>query len=357
MSSIPQLKGPKYLTLANRLKTQIEQGTLKPGDRLPSFTELRAQYGVTPTTVERIYSLLEQQQLIVRERGRGTFVRQPQERVTTGMIGIAGVTFAQQPHPYWARLMEGFQDAAARAGLELLLLNEASVIKWEKVDGLIIHETRAAHAQAMLRRLPPGMPCVSALIASREMVSVVADDYQGVYEMTQHLIQLGHRRIAYLFDPLSPRRVAGYHDALREAGIEGQACWLRPIHDEPDSPFCHYMEVGHRAMEQWLKDDWRALGCTALMTQNDDTAIGAIQVLRHAEISVPEQVSVTGFDGTEVGQYFTPRLTTVEVPLREIGVTAIETLLRQMGGEAFTISTLVLPTRLKIGRSSRAAKA
>lgn len=353
MPELQQNKGPKYVVLANRFKAQIEQGELKPGDRLPSFTELRAQFGVTPTTIERVYGLLEQENLIVRERGRGTFVCEPEERATTGVVGVAGMTLVQQPHPYWARLMEGLHEAATRAGLELLLLNEASQIKWEKVDGVISYETRATPARALLDRLPPGMPFVSALVATHEGVSVLADDYRGAFDVTRHLLELGHQRIAYLFDPLSTQRIAGYHDALRQAGIAADGNWVRHVHDEINGAFCHYLEAGHRAMEAWLREDWAQLGCSALMTQNDDTAIGSIRALRAHGLNVPDDVSVTGFDGTEVGQYFSPHLTTVEVPLREIGVTAVETLLRQMNGEASKAASLVLPVRVRVGESTK----
>ena len=356
MTELQHTKGPKYVALANRFKTQIAQGELKPGDRLPSFTELRAQFGVTPTTVDRVYALLEQESLIVRERGRGTFVREPEARATTGIIGLAGMSLVHQPHPYWVRLMEGLYEAATRSGYELLLLDQSSEIHWEKVDGMINYETQPPLERAMARRLPPYMPCVSALTSRKEGVSVLADDYRGAFEVTQHLLDLGHRRIAYLLDPLSAQRSVGHHDALRQAEIVADARWTRQVHNEIDGVYCTYLEVGHRAMENWLNEDWAQLGCTALVAQNDDTAIGAIRALRAHGLSVPDDVSVTGYDGTEVGQYFSPHLTTVEVPLRKIGVLAVETLVRQMNGENNIGASLILPNRFRAGDSTREPK-
>src|SRR4051794_1146227 len=97
----------KYSTLFRQLKARIESGALVPGDRMPTFVEMRAEYGVMPTTVDRIYGMLEQEGLIVREQGRGTFVKQPAPRHATGVVGIHGVSVSHPAHPYYAHLIEG----------------------------------------------------------------------------------------------------------------------------------------------------------------------------------------------------------------------------------------------------------
>jgi DNA-binding LacI/PurR family transcriptional regulator len=346
------MKTPKYVVLAEQLRDQIEQGVLKPGDRLPSFVEMRAMHGVTPTTVERVYARLEQDSLIVRERGRGTFVKQRDRRAVNGVIGISGISFSQQPPPYWFNLMEGFQDVASKAGVELLLLNEKSEISWDKVDGVLTYDSHAADRERTLRQLPPGMPCVTALDAERDLVSVIADDYQGAYDLAKYLVELGHRRIGYIYDPLSPARLTGYRTALRDAGLAVDDRLMRPVPPYDASDECAYTLFGQTTMRQWLETDWAESGCTAVMTQNDDTAIGVMNALSQAGLSVPEQVSVAGFDGTDIGRYFLPSITSVEVPLREIAATAMELLLRQVNGEKMNPWTMVLPTRVVEGNST-----
>jgi DNA-binding LacI/PurR family transcriptional regulator len=359
MPTLQNLEGPKYQTLANLFKAQIEQGEFKPGDRLPSFTEMRAQYGATPTTVERVYSQLEQERLIIRERGRGTFVCQPEVRPMTGVIGINGIVFSANLHPYWAQIMEGFHEVAARNGLELLLLNESSAINWEKVDGIITPDLPKEQLEAMLQRMPPKMPCVATLFETGRIACILADDYQGAYEITNYLIEQGHRRIAYLINPISitSRRLAGYYDAMRDSGIEVEPGWVHPLEEPeefvPEGMF-NFLKSGTLSMRNWLDSDWASQGCTALMAQNDDAAIGAIRTLQERGIRVPEDLSVAGFDGTDTIQYFSPNLTTIKVPLREIGVAAIETLLRQIRGESLAANKLMLPARLMVGQSTRA---
>jgi LacI family transcriptional regulator len=344
----PLLKPPKYTVLAEKIRAQIHNGALKPRDRLPTFVELSAESRVTPTTVGRAYAALESENLIVRERGRGTFVRSLQALEPTGIIGIGGMTAAVQAHPYWMQVTEGVNDVAQAAGYELLLLAEDSELSRERMDGAISFWLR----DGKMPPLPPGMPYVALLDPAQGGVNVLADEYDGALSVTRHLLGLGHRHIAYLFDPYFEPRRKGYGDALREAGIKAEAGWLRSLQiDEVRAN--DYMRLGHEAMKQWLSDGWAELGCTALMAYNDDAAIGAIRALRQAGFSVPGQVSVTGFDGTELGRYFEPPLTTVEVPLHDLGATAMELLLRQIRGEEMRPCTVSLPTRVIDGESAR----
>lgn len=345
MPSSSQLNPPKYLALAQQLREQITQRVFKPGDRLPTFVEMRAQHGVTITTVERAYALLEKENLVVREQGRGTFVKAHEERPVKNVIGIDGLLLPL--HPYSMQLMNGFQQVANEADVELLLLRENINIQWEKVDGVISCDTGFVKHEKW-RQLPPGMPCVTTLVEARDFVSVVGDEYRGAYELVQHLLKLGHRRIAALYDSYLPVRRAGYEDALRNAGMMIEASWGRDIACNM-APDLQYTTAAYNVMTQWLQQDWEQIGCTAIVVQNDDAALGAMRAFNEAGWSVPGQVSVAGFDGTEFGRYVHPSITSVEVPLREIGMTAMELLLRQVKGEVMRPSTIVLPTRVLPG--------
>jgi GntR family transcriptional regulator of arabinose operon len=345
----PSPKLPKYTAIARQLRAQIEEGAFKPGERLPSFIELQAQFDISPATVERIYSLLEQENLVVRKHGSGTFVA---ESSRAGVVGISGVS--SRAHPYWSHLMHGLYSVANQAGIELLLLTDTSVINPDKVDGILLSETNEEAAQQLLKRLPPGVPCVSILFSTPGAMSVLTDDAQGVSELTRHLLALGHRHISYLFDPVGQSRLLGYRSALSSAGIEPLECWtrtLQPYKHEDKVPDPDFRVLGHSVMRRWLKEGWAELGCTALMAHNDDTAIGAIEALQEAGFRVPEQISVTGFDGTEIGKRFYPSLMSVEVPLEEIGATAMDLLLRQIRGGNLKASTLLLPTKMVFGNS------
>ena len=103
---------PKYMKLAEEFRLRIQNGELQPGDRLPSFVELREQLGMGQSTLERAYALLEQDALIYREAGRGIFVALPSRRPQTGVIGLWGITPVKAEHPYYSQLLSGVQQAA-----------------------------------------------------------------------------------------------------------------------------------------------------------------------------------------------------------------------------------------------------
>lgn len=343
----------KYRVLAEKLRRQIQNGALNPGDRLPSFSEMRVQFGATPTTVERVYALLERDHLIVRQHGRGVYVAYPQAPPASGVIGVTGLEDVFLRHPWGVQLMEGVREATERVEKEVLLLHRDSAIQWEKVDGVLNLEPAVEN---VLPRLPPSIPFVSVLTPVKNHANVVADEVGGVREAMEHLLSLGHRRIAYLISHKTPDveflrpRIAAYQDALRDAKIRPHKKWLWHLKYR-DS----YRESGWRDMTQWLSEDWSTLGCTALLTQNDDVAIGAMQALGEAGLQVPRDVSVIGFDGTEIGQYCTPHLTSVALPLRKIGRRAVEMLFQQMDQEEFPSEkreTIILSTHLKLRAST-----
>ena len=105
-------------------------------------------------------------------------------------------------------------------------------------------------------------------------------------------------------------------------------------------------------MKSLLKGNWEEMDCTAILAHNDESAIGVMKVLANAGIRVPEDVSVVGFDGTEVSDLCTPRLTTIKLPLVEMGERAVKVLLQQMREGTGLLEKIILPVQLKGGEST-----
>lgn len=359
----------KYVVLANLLGGQIETGVLKPGERLPSMADLRERYGASQPTAERAYALLERDGLIVRNRRRGVFVADWQRAKRQAVLGIS-IPAKAHKHVYYERIVRGIQSVGHEEAAEILFFHENSVVRWEKVDGVIL----TTSSRQNYENLPQGMPAVAVLNALRSGASVVCDEHQAMGLLVKHLVSLGHRRIAYLtgglvttkvediFSPDSSQdRLGGYFEAMRSAGIEPDKQWLRRLRD-PREPMVGFQELGRREMQKWLKEDWKELGCTAILAQNDETAVGIVDTLQCAGLRVPEDVSVVGFDGLDIAEYFRPRLTTAEVPLEEIGAQAARFLLEQIrmplsaanasGRRSKEPETFELQCKLKVGDSS-----
>jgi DNA-binding LacI/PurR family transcriptional regulator len=340
---------PKYGVLAEQLRQKIQSDEFKPGDKLPTFAEMRSVYGVTSTTVERVYGLLEHEGLIERQQGRGTFVIE-KKRQLTGKIGLLLRTYGLA-NPHVMDLIFGMRREARKSSMEILLLDEAeNSIDPDKVDGVVMC---CNVAEALAIHLPDGLPHALMLERSPDFISIVPDDFEGAKMITRHLLDLGHTRIGFLFhdvvDSITPQRLAGYRAAHQEIGIEVINDRIRSFkksgHDD-------YREKAELAMKQWIVEDWHDVGCTALLAQNDEVAIGIISALSSAGLRVPGDISVVGFDGTRVSTLCTPPLTTVKVPLQEIGTRAVKVLLEQIYGGAKQPEKIVLPVQLKIGQST-----
>ena len=352
-----QQRAAKYVDLAEQLRADVQTGKLKAGDRLPSFIELRQEHQISRGTVEKAHALLERDGLIVREQGRGVFVAHPKSLSATGLIGFLGGGFTEaRTSLYWAHLLDAIQKEAAREKLQLLLMTETSdPAVWNKVDGLLLSINEEG-IYPLLHTLPASFSCVSILTSIDEVSSVTADDYQGAKEATRHLLSLGHTRIGHLVSGHThfiERRLEGYRDALHEAGIEPSLHGLRQMYPRPvlDSKN-EFVEQGRQSVRKWLGSDWHKFGYTALLAQNDNAAVGAIEAFQEAGLRVPEDVSVVGFDGNETYDYFSPRLTTVEVPLLEVGTAAVQMLVGKINGSSPGLENIVVPTTLKKGEST-----
>lgn len=339
----------RYFEVAEELRAQVRRGVLAPGDRLPSFPQMKAQ-GISQHTMEKAYALLEHDGLIERTNGSGVYVAQgnSHKKAAMGLIGFFGFPSTQPQqfgmHFYGAHLQEGARETAKKHGLHIMLLDgDADASAWRKLDGVLSTDVQISH----------DVPHVHLLVAGVHYPSILPDEETGIRAAIRHLMELGHRRIAYLLavhEPYHTRRLTAYQAGMSDSGITVDPRWVRhlcPVMLIADG----FVAAAHQRMAQWLREDWKQLNCTALLCQNDQTAIGVIEALHEAGVRVPDDVSVIGFDGTEAATYSRPRLTTVHVPLYEIGAKSVDVLVEQMNGEQ-DANIHMLPTRLKIGAST-----
>ncbi len=341
---------PRYRLLADELRQQIQSRQLLPGDRLPTFAEMRVQYNVTSTTIERVYGILESEGLIKRQQGSGTFVSE-QKRSSTGNIGFL-FQVQSLTNPYEMELLASMKHEAMQHGMEILLLNalEGSA-EYDKIDAIAMY---CDITEATALELPANLPSVLLFETCTAFTCIVPDDFEGAKIATQHLIELGHTRIAYLQhsynDSIGWQRQAGYQAALREAGITMKSEYIKQFTKPLEQD---YREASEGAMKSWMAQGWRDLGCTAIFAHNDEAAIGIIGILTANGLRVPQDVSVIGFDGTKISELSTPQLTSIKVPLREIGERAIKVLLEQMQGGITPAERITLPVQLKQGQSTQ----
>jgi len=168
---------------------------------------------------------------------------------------------------------------------------------------------------------------VHRLFGTKINNSVVPDDHFGAELAVRHLISLGHRSIAYINGPESwhnsRERLAGYRAELDKAGIPFRSEWVEPGDWE--------VEGGYQAAQNLLKLKDRP---TAIFAANDSMALGAIYALQDAGLNVPRDLAVVGYDNREFTRIVRPRITTVVMPVYEMGRIAAEMLLNQIADGA-----------------------
>ncbi|MGH9663883.1 MAG: LacI family DNA-binding transcriptional regulator [Bryobacteraceae bacterium] len=225
-------------------------------------------------------------------------------------------------------------------------------IIWEGggVEGVVIAGTNYPVLTRYVERL--GIPYVlfgNNLVRNSAMPrrnAVCFDEEGGARQATEFLIQLGHRRVAFFGNLARPwycRRYEGYRAAMA-------AQKLQPVlvgRDEPAG-----FELGRWSVPELIR---RYSRTTAIVAQDDETACGALDVLRRLGILVPEEMSLIGYDDIAEVQYLNPPLTTVQVPKEKIGWTLAEQLFRRIEGKS--LPAIRLETQLLIRGSCARVKA
>lgn len=251
----------------------------------------------------------------------------------TSKTHTLGVLLPDLYGEFFSELIRGIDLAARRAGFHILVslshagrseIEEAMRAMRGRVDGVLL---MSPHADAeSLSNIPSNLPVVLLCSASggSEVDSITIQNFRGAREMVAHLISHGHRRIAIIkgaadnYD--SAERLRGYRSALREAGISGERAL------EMDGDFTE--GGGHAAAVTLLELDARP---TAIFAANDCMAIGALSALREREVRVPDEMAVAGFDDIPLARYVDPPLSSVHVPICELGERGVERLLVSIG--------------------------
>jgi len=259
---------------------------------------------------------------------------------------------------FFARVISGMQEAAHENQYALLLGNTlgddemeaayAKMVQTSQADGLIqLRAHNPFSAAEPNDEAPALLPMVNAceVLDKAPCPTVVLDNRAAASAMTEHLLALGHQRIAMIKgparSPLTRDRVAGYRDALQAAGV--------PFAEELLSPGNFSLQSGFQAAGDLL-----ALPNppTAIFCENDEMAIGAIQRIKQQGLRVPADISVAGFDDISFAAFTDPPLTTIAQPAEEFGRTAVRLLIDVLEGRLSKAPKVILPFDLVVRAST-----
>jgi GntR family transcriptional regulator of arabinose operon len=352
-------KVPKYVQLADQLREQILSGELPPHSPLLSQSEMKQRFGATQWTVEKVHAILEGDGLIRREPRRGLFVNDPSTRVKSDLVALVDEEITRA-FAYNREIQQGLRAQAEASGKSITLVDKPDTFKhWKSMDGYVLDKFGSMNDSDFGPHYPRNIPVVRLHFPEEGISCVMADDAAGIGMAVRHLHELGHRRIGYLLQkiehpeapPTNEIRHAAYRKVMEECGIVREPEWSNFYRDV----YSDFRDAGYGVMRKWLQEGWRDLKLTALLAQNDYVAAGVIQALQEDGIRVPEDVSVVGFDGCYPQEFVTLTLTTVVVPLREIGEMAMRVLVQRISQPNRPIDIIRLPVEFRLGESTAVA--
>jgi len=306
---------------------------------------------VSPRTIERIQRIARESGYRVSAVARGLVTQK------TNTIGVVVTTIAD---PFVSEVVSGIEHAANDHGYSVFLADsyadpdrEVRVVHSfaeRRVEGIVVTSSRVG---TRYLRILSEMKVPIVLINNQrrgEFVhSVMIENVEASRLAAQHLIGLGHERIAYLGDRYGyqsdTERLGGYRQALKQARLP----FLPELVVHGDGK----PEGGRQAMETL-----RSLPQppTAVFCYNDMSALGALGAIHQSGLRVPEDISLVGFDDLFFASYTQPPLTTVRQPRQRMGLLAMEILLKLMSGQD-SADTIKVPAELIVRESSASPRA
>ena len=251
-----------------------------------------------------------------------------------GRSNAIGLAVHDVSNPVYGGVILGAQKAATEAGYVLLLADAEALARGHStfrqavhggaIDGLLLLRAGNTADRRVLREALPRIPTVLVNDHSTTHASVALDDTAGARIATQHLIDLGHRRIGHLRAGGTARsgaRLRGWREALHGAGIEEDPRWILDAE--------HLLETGHSTMHRLAALDERP---TAVFVANVLAGIGAMSAAREAGLAVPGDLSLIAFHDVPYADHLVPALSTVAMPLHEVGASGVALLLEQLSG-------------------------
>jgi LacI family transcriptional regulator len=258
---------------------------------------------------------------------------------------LVGVIVDRMQSPFAAATVQGIQDGLLKAGYSISIAysNRDQAVAIEainsfyshQVDGVIIlNSWLHTFNDPILSLQDRPFVFVNRVFSDRIQNCVAPGDRQGARLATQHLVDLGHRRIGYINGMEdwieAQNRLAGYREVLVEHGLPVDEALIRHGNWGVDS--------GHDAAQELLALEERP---TAIFAANDIMALGAIYAIQKAGLEVPADVAVVGYDDRDFAAWIKPALTTVRMPSYEMGQAAARLLLEQINNEEMEDATQI----------------
>jgi LacI family transcriptional regulator len=334
----------KYEYVKNALKQKILKGEIK--EKLPGERELAKQFKISYMTIRKAIEKLADEEIVYKEPSIGTFVcKKGFIYKKTHNIGFflphwigGGITGY-----YYSALFTQIENFAHMYGYNIVYFSKIESIfpyaDRRKVDGLIF--AYFPEEERYLKEISPFVHIVTVenALENSGIPAILIDNFDGGYQAAKYLINLGHRNIAYITgrfnNKLAFDRYNGFMAALKEHKIK--------IPEEYIIKGDFLFDTGFKLAETILS---LKPSPTAVVTGNDEMALGLIKGLNLLGKKVPDDISVVGFDDIENSRQFHPALTTIHVPHDIVAKLAVEYLLNLIDNKATNEKSTFTPVKV-----------
>ncbi len=261
-------------------------------------------------------------------------------------------------NPFWTTVARGVEDAAQEKGYSVILCNTDESLKKQnlylnmllkrRIDGMLFVPTHSSNNPVQLiQKQKVAVVVIDRDVPSNDVDIVRGDSFGGAYQLTRHLIELGHKHIAVLSGPesvsTSNERVAGFRRAMEEAGL----------HQNVNNVFWGSFKNQHLGFEMAEAALKITPQPTAFLAVNNFIAHGAMHMFATANLRVPEDISLVSFDDIPIIINPAPFLTVAVQPAYEMGYKATQLLLARLMNEGpDTFQKIILPTEILIRQST-----
>lgn len=325
----------KYLVLLEWIKERIHAGELVPGDKMYSENELCSMFDFSRQTVRHAMAILEQEGLVERRRGSGTYISASPTAAVLASRNIGVVTTYLDSYIF-PSIIKGIEGVLAKEGYSVQLSLTRNRVESEEralrsmidgnVSGIIAEPTKSGlpnpngelYAELARKNIP--VLFINAYYPDYPFPHVCLDDYLAGKMATEYLIKKGHRRIAAMFqsdDRQGHLRYKGHIDALKAAGLSVRAENILWFSTE-DIP---YFTNDFQRIERTIED------CTGLLCYNDRVAFTVITEGIKRGLKIPDELSVVGIDDADVAAICEVPITTFANPVEQLGKTAARNML------------------------------
>lgn len=305
---------------------------------------------INPETQRMIMQVIEQTGFIPNNSARN-LKRTDAKCIAVLVKGIA--------NPFFSSMIRIIEEETQRSRYALVIRHvearedEVDVAleleKEKRLRGIVFLGGRFSHSEEKLNKLkvPFIFSTIGVDISDRlgkiDFSCIAVDDKLESRKMTEYLIDLGHRDIAFITErpeeSIGRRRIDGYREAFAERGLEVREELICYVQEQLD----HFsMENGYITAKKLLESGKKV---TAVYAASDILAIGVCRAVLEAGKRIPEDISVAGYDGIELGEYYNPKLTTIKQPIEQMAKSTIRMLLDVIAGRE-EHQQIILPAEL-----------